>query len=122
LFQRAHLQSDDKKHMPPKGKPQLTELELELLASWISSNLPFETRVASLPAINPVRVLAANFLSESTSVEQFRFDPADPELIAQLNHAYRSVVPLFSESPALDVVFFSPSTYTPQALEELQPI
>ena len=87
LFQRAHLQLDDKKHMPPKGKPQLTELELELLASWISSNLPFETRVASLPAINPVRVLAANFLSESTSVEQFRFDPADPEHIAQLNHA-----------------------------------
>jgi hypothetical protein len=32
------------------------------------------------------------------------------------------VVPLFAGSPALDVVFFSPSTYTPQALEELQPI
>lgn len=122
LFQRVHLQMDDKKHMPPKGKPQLTDLELELLASWVRSNLPFETRVASLPAVDPVRVLAVNFLSERTSGEQFRFDPADPALIAQLNQAYRSVVPLFEGSPALDVVFFSPSTYTPQALEELQPI
>lgn len=35
MIQRANLPLDDKEHMPPKGKPQLTEAELELLTWWI---------------------------------------------------------------------------------------
>ncbi len=118
LFKRVHLQLEDKKHMPPKGKPQLTELEFELLETWIRSNLPMESKVASLPAVNPVRALAVKFLASGTS-ERFEFDAADPGTIAELNQAYRSVVPLSESSPALDVVFFSPSNYSPKLLEEL---
>ena len=35
MIQRANLPLDDEEHMPPKGKPQLTESELELLSWWI---------------------------------------------------------------------------------------
>ncbi len=35
MIQRANLPLDDKEHMPPVGKPQLTEAELELLSWWI---------------------------------------------------------------------------------------
>ena len=35
MIQRANLPLDDEEHMPPKGKPQLTEAELELLSWWI---------------------------------------------------------------------------------------
>ncbi|MFT4858692.1 MAG: putative CXXCH cytochrome family protein, partial [Algoriphagus sp.] len=61
LFQRMHLPLDDEEHMPPSNKPQLTAEEKALIAQWIKSNLPFETRVASLPASDSLRMLAASF-------------------------------------------------------------
>ncbi|HOZ70124.1 MAG TPA: hypothetical protein PK328_12200, partial [Chitinophagaceae bacterium] len=37
LLNRVHLEPEDKKHMPPKGKPQLTDQEIQLLYLWIKS-------------------------------------------------------------------------------------
>ncbi|MGA0176782.1 MAG: c-type cytochrome domain-containing protein [Chthoniobacterales bacterium] len=36
MIERAHLPLDNKEHMPPEGKPQPTEAELELLSWWIN--------------------------------------------------------------------------------------
>jgi uncharacterized membrane protein len=41
---RVHLPVEDKKHMPPIGKPQLTETEIQILAAWIKkgrNHFPF---------------------------------------------------------------------------------
>lgn len=35
MIERANLPLDNKEHMPPTGKPQLTDAELELLSWWI---------------------------------------------------------------------------------------
>ncbi len=35
MIERANLPLDNEEHMPPKGKPQLTDAELELLSWWI---------------------------------------------------------------------------------------
>lgn len=37
MIQRAHLPLEAKEHMPPKGKPQLSEDELTVLEWWIDS-------------------------------------------------------------------------------------
>ena len=121
MFERIHLSEEDKKHMPPKGKPQLTETEKSLLQVWINANLPFETRVASLPPQDSIRMLAASFL-DSSSEEVYDFDEANPETVEKLGNAYRSVVPLAENSPALDVSFFSPSRFQADYLDELLPI
>lgn len=48
LIKRAHLPLEAKQHMPPKGKPQLTEDELKLLEWWIEVGAPFDVRVSAI--------------------------------------------------------------------------
>ncbi len=46
LLKRIHLPLEAKEHMPPKGKPQLTEDEVALLEWWVDAGAPVEGRVA----------------------------------------------------------------------------
>src|SRR5687768_6837261 len=48
MIKRVHLPLDAKEHMPPKGKPQLTDEETTLLEWWINAGAPTEKRVAEL--------------------------------------------------------------------------
>ena len=48
LIKRVHLPLEAKQHMPPKGKPQLTEDELTLLEWWIDVGAPFDARVSEI--------------------------------------------------------------------------
>jgi uncharacterized membrane protein len=48
MIKRIHLPLDAKQHMPPKGKPQLTDDEATLLEWWINAGAPTEKRVAEL--------------------------------------------------------------------------
>ena len=45
LMERVHLPLEEKKHMPPKGKAQLTEDEIVLLTLWIRDETPFTQKV-----------------------------------------------------------------------------
>jgi predicted CXXCH cytochrome family protein len=119
LFQRMHLPLDDEEHMPPSNKPQLTAEEKALIAQWIKSNLPFETRVASLPASDSLRMLAASFLNPASMEEIFDFPKADAETIKKLNNEYRVLTPVSRNSPALHVTLFSKANYISASLEEL---
>lgn len=71
MIQRANLPLDDEKHMPPKGKPQLTEAELELLTWWIDRGAK-----ERLPLAEDLPPKAALALLE----EKLRFPVAPPEL------------------------------------------
>jgi len=119
LLERIHLPEGEEEHMPPSGKPQLTESEKALLESWIKADLPLKTRVAALPATDSLRMLAVSFLDPTPTEPSYDFAKADPGTINILNTEYRSVVPLSRDSPALDVTLFSASKYTPASLEEL---
>lgn len=119
LLERIHLPESEEEHMPPSGKPQLTESEKVLLESWVKANLPLETRVATLPPTDSLRMLAVGFLNPTPSEPSYDFPRADPSTINTLNTEYRSVVPLSKDSPALDVTLFSASKYNSASLEEL---
>ncbi|OOG72423.1 hypothetical protein B0E43_15415 [Algoriphagus sp. A40] len=118
LLERIHLPEENDDHMPPSGKPQLTEAEMALLEQWIKSNLEPETKIASLPTADPLREKAMEFLDTETAIS-FEFAAANPKTVQGLNNSYRSVVLLARDSPALDVTLFSPSNYTPASLEDL---
>jgi uncharacterized membrane protein len=57
LYQRIVLDPLEKKHMPPKGKPQLTETEINLLHWWINSHAGFSKKVKEVP--QPANILTA---------------------------------------------------------------
>lgn len=65
LLERIHLPLDEKKHMPPRGKSQLSEKEMELLKLWIKSNAEMKKKVMDLPANDSLRLLATIFLARA---------------------------------------------------------
>lgn len=121
LIQRIHLPEEDKKHMPPQGKPALTEEESALLYWWIRSGAPFDQKVDSLPATDSLRLLATHFLEVKPKDEELVFDfpAADEKKVQKLSNNYRVVTPLAENSPALVVNFYNKSAYTQNDLKEL---
>ncbi|MEO6150253.1 MAG: c-type cytochrome domain-containing protein [Mucilaginibacter sp.] len=121
LLQRVHLPAEDKKHMPPSGKPQLTDEEALLLQLWVKHGASFKQKVADLPANDSLRLLAANFL-KPTGPAVYTFAAADEKTIAKLNNDYRNIAPVAKGSPALAVGIYNRANYTPKALNELDDI
>lgn len=121
LLQRAHLPLDDKKHMPPRGKVQLTDDEIQVLESWIRRGSSFTAKVVEFPTDDPLFRFASQRLGGEEE-ETYEFAAADDSKIRELNTNYRVITPLATGSPALSVSFFSESVFKSSDLSELTPI
>ncbi len=119
MMQRIHLPLDDKKHMSPIGKPQLTDEEKSILYHWIKSGSNFTKKVSELAETDTLRILATNLLKPSET-ENYTFKAADESTIKKLNNNYRIVYPLALNSPAVGVEFFGASFFESAQLTELQ--
>ncbi|CAG5017163.1 hypothetical protein DYBT9275_05715 [Dyadobacter sp. CECT 9275] len=123
LLERIHLPMEEKEHMPPSGKTQLTAQEVSLLALWVRNNADFKLKVTDLANGDSLRVLATSYLKPATTKqEEYDFSPADEETVAKLNTDYRTILPLARESPALAVNIYNRNAYTSRQLEELEDI
>lgn len=121
LFERLHMPMDNKKHMPPSGKPQLTPEEEMVLYHWIKSGASDKLKVTALPQGDTLRTIAvAKFNTIET--DEYSFAPADEKKIKALKNNYRLVQPLAEGSPALGVTFFSASQFKPEQLKELSEV
>lgn len=122
LLQRIHLPPDQKKHMPPLGKSQLTPQEVTLLSLWVKSRAGFGQKVIDLPAADSLRFIATSLFKPAEHIDKFDFEAADDDVIRQLNDDYRTVASLAKESPALSVSLYNRSVYTPEKLAELSAV
>ncbi|MDO6432194.1 c-type cytochrome domain-containing protein [Flavitalea sp. BT771] len=123
LLRRIHLPDGEKEHMPPKGKPQLTEDEAQLLYLWIKEKVDFKKKVIDLPLNDSLRQLSAAILKPAGNTgDEYAFAAADEKLIKKLNTNYRSVSAMGKESPALGVNIYNRKNYDHKVLEELSPI
>lgn len=123
LLQRIHLVAEDKKHMPPAGKPQLTPDEMNLLYLWVKENADFKKKVIELPEKDSLRLIASTYLQPAEETEEkYDFAAADDKLIKKLNNNYRVIYLYAKESPALGVDIYNKSSYQPKTLEELSAI
>jgi hypothetical protein len=122
ILQRANLPLDDKKHMPPKGKPQLTPQEIGLLTAWINAGADPQKTVGALAANDPLKTLLQKDNTAPTSATEYDFDAADAKTIEKLNNPFRSVFAVAHNSPALHADFFVRQAYKPEQLGELSAI
>ncbi|TCD02514.1 DUF2231 domain-containing protein [Pedobacter psychroterrae] len=123
LLERVHLPVEDKKHMPPKNKTQLTSEETTILRLWIKGNAELKKKVVDLPQNDSLRMLATALLGpEKAAEEKFDFAAADDAAIAKLNNDYRVITSLAKNSPALVVNLYNKSIYNAKQLEELDPV
>ena len=119
LLKRIHLSLDEKKHMPPSGKSQLSPQEITLLSLWVKSHAGFDKKVIDLPVTDSLRFVASSLFKPVEQADEFEFDAADEETIKKLNNDYRTVALLAKESPALAVNLYNKSSYTSEKLDEL---
>lgn len=121
MLERLWLPMEEKKHMPPKGKPQLTAEETELLQRWIASGANFNQPLASLPANDSFYLLAAARINANAG-EAYDFEAASSTTIQQLNSENRVVQEEAISSPALIVQFFNSNQFKSTQLDELEKV
>lgn len=117
LVGRCLLPESDDDHMPPKGKPQLTDSQLALLTWWIDQGASFDKRVADLPQSDKVRPVLASLAGNSpvgheqpttglvTSSPGLTktISPANPQAVAALTKIGLLVLPLAAGHNQLEV-------------------
>ena len=121
LLRRVHLPLEAKKHMPPQGKPQLTEEEIEIITQWIRKGSGFKLRVADLSPTDTLRQLA-NKIFTAAEMAEYDFEEADPSTIEKLNTVNRVVSPEALGSPALAVTFFNSNLFSSDQLKDLSKV
>jgi len=121
MMKRIHLPLEARKHMPPQGKPQLSDDEISVLSNWIKSGADFKVKVVDLDANSELKKLAGNIFS-TVETDDYDFAAANERKVQSLNNNYRVVYPLAKNSPALGAEFFSAKQFTSQALKELLPV
>lgn len=127
LYKRIVLDPLDKKHMPPKGKPQLTETEINLLHWWIASRAGFSKKVKEVAqpqnitvALTALAQLPSSLLSAVPGEE---VEAAPEDAISILRKEGVSVSKVSMNSQYLQVSFVSvprPGMHLMNALSALQ--
>jgi hypothetical protein len=69
LLTRLHLPVDDKKRMPPKGRPSLTDDEVAVLTWWVAAGAPAAGTFRTTKAPAEVRAAFSRILPESERQE-----------------------------------------------------
>lgn len=125
LIKRAILPLDNEDHMPPEGKPQLTEREFDLIKSWIQGGADELISLAELSKDDTLYMLANSRMEQMNYVEEepeYTFGFADEDLIESLNNPYRTVAQHSPKSPAIDVNIYGRQAFKLDYLSELQKI
>jgi hypothetical protein len=115
----------DEKHMPPKGKPQITDQERILLEWWINTGASFDKKVKELPQTNsiPNILLAlqnnnANKVVDVLSIPQKEVAAADEKAINGLKNKGVTIVNVALNSNYLNANFITLS-HTSDTIHDL---
>ena len=114
LMKRIFLPLEDKEHMPPRKKAQLTESEIEILTAWINEGAPEKMSFAQLKPDSPLQKYR-----QQEPEEIYAFPAAGAQVLAEVNTPFCRVAPVAINSPALRASFFVRTKFDPKQLEKL---
>lgn len=125
LIQRANLPLDEKEHMPPKGKPQLTTDEIALLTAWINEGADVKKVIKSYAASSESKKLAlkiVNIKALPKETKVYTFSMPSESSLKEVNTPFCSVFQFATGSPALQADFFVSKKYERKNLENLSKV
>lgn len=107
LLQRIRLPLHHDDHMPPAGKPQLTDLETRLIGWWIGEGASFEKKVKEQPLPSELKAAlqAAQVGEQQNPVFRKQVREAPASALQELKTLFVSVGKLDAASPWLAVSF-----------------
>ncbi|MBA4850824.1 FN3 associated domain-containing protein [Emticicia sp. BO119] len=119
LLKRVYLPIEQKEHMPPKGKEQLTFDEIALLTAWIKEGADMKKAVKNYVPLSKARSLAFKISGGSRSEKVYSFSEISENTLAEVNTPFCVVTPLATGSPALEAEFFVSRKFDRKSLENL---
>ncbi|MEM6967050.1 MAG: FN3 associated domain-containing protein, partial [Bacteroidota bacterium] len=87
FLQRAHLPIENKKHMPPKGKKQLTKDEIALLEWWVQEGAHFDKKVGALEQPETVKTILGKYVTPDQSVFALKIDPPSESSVRKIKQS-----------------------------------
>lgn len=102
MLRRIHLPKDEKKHMPPKAKIQLSKAEIKLIEKWISAGAPENKTIADLGF--STALFTSFFPKDETGIyPDTILRPLDKGIIDSLVGMGLQVAPIFKTSSLLKI-------------------
>lgn len=104
FIRRILLDKSDEKHMPPKGKSQLTKPELDILSWWVLHGVSTSQSVKEVSANDTIRKFLSDADKQSSGPAALdTIAPADASGMTALKKINVSVVPLSSSTHFLEL-------------------
>ena len=133
MLRRCLLPLDDDEHMPPKGKPQLSEDQIALLAWWIDQGAPVDKKVAELKADDKIKPALASlskapatgeteYQSSASPVLSLKVPAANEKALASLKSAGLLVNAVAAEQNFLEVSAVNASEFSDAKVVLLTPL
>ena len=127
MIKAFYLPLGHDEHMPPDGRPQLTAVEISTIEAWIKSGADFEKKLNQFADGDSLKFLVASFAAAQTEIpaaveKHYSFDAVSDAIVDKLNTPFRTVFPLYQNSPALQADFFLKDNFQIKSLEELKSV
>jgi uncharacterized membrane protein/mono/diheme cytochrome c family protein len=129
LIKRILLPLDNKDHMPPKEKPQLTKEQIELLNWWVNSGADYHKKVVELNQPEKIKPYLAALQSGSavnelatSDVPEEKIGKAPDSIVNELRKLNVAVNNVSQGSNYLSVNFVAVDSVTAQHTQLLQQI
>ena len=125
IIQRASLPLENKEHMPPKGKPQLTTDEIALLSAWINEGADVKKAFKNYLASSETKKIASKFVGTKSAIKEakvYTFSMPSESALAAVNTPFCTVFPFATGSPALQADFFVSKKFDRKVLENLSKV
>jgi len=102
ILKRIHLPREEKKHMPPKAKTQLTKAEIKIIEKWVNFGAPEKKTVSEL-GLSP-QLFTSFFPKDETGIyPDLKLNPLNISLIDSIKITGLHVAPIYKTSPLLKI-------------------
>ena len=103
LLRRIHLEKEEKEHMPPKGKKQLSSDEEKLLLWWIENKACIDCLVRNMKNRAPVASILEKYKTQDSDLTRLKVDPIKKEVFTKIKRLGLKINSVSEESPFLIV-------------------
>ena len=129
LIKRIILSKENKDHMPPIEKPQLSKHEMDLLYWWISTGADFTKKVNTLPQSEKIKPVLLSLQSSEiremaklSDIPDQAVEKADAKAIQQLKARGIAVSPVAQNSNYLSANYVAVDAISEKDLQLLEPL
>jgi uncharacterized membrane protein len=124
IYKRLLLPIEDKHHMPPEEKPQLSSSEIALIQYWVEENAEFDKPVAQFKTHEKIAAIihALQEAPRQSWVPKEEVEPASDKILRKLNDLGIAPMPLAAANNYLMVTFTGSQDITDEQLNSLQEI